>query len=311
VRECLGLTVAAEDPDAYRAAHRDLGDLLPGRGPLQPRLAAYRRRDAVPAARLRPAVAALSAALRARVAGPYGLPAGEAVEYRLVADAPWSALHGYLGGHRSTVRINAGAAPGAGRLPRLVAHEAYPGHHVECIRTEAYPVARGRVELAVTVLGSSQSVISEGLAEEALRTATGSDWGAWAAGVLAAVGVCTDGEQAQRLADASAVLRSARLDAALLLHGDRPCAEAAEAHLRRWLLLDGPRARRVVDALARPLWRGHVAASVEGGRLLRSWLGRPGTDPVAEHLRLLDAPRTPTALRSQMGTDSTTACDGR
>jgi hypothetical protein len=107
------------------------------------------------------------------------------------------------------------------------------------------------------------------------------------------------------------VLRSARLDAALLLHGERPSAEDAEAHLRRWLLLDEARARRVVDALARPLWRGQVAASVEGGRLLRWWLGRPRTDPVEEHLRLLDDPATPTALRSQMGTQSTTCCDRR
>ena len=111
-----------------------------------------------------------------RVASRYGLPPAEAVEYRVVDDAPWSALHTYSGGHRSVVQVNAGAVLGAGRLPRLVAHEAYPGHHVECSRGEA-AVAAGRVEPGVTVLGSPQTVVSEGLAECALGTAVGPRWG--------------------------------------------------------------------------------------------------------------------------------------
>ena len=302
VRECLGLSTAPGEPDAYRAAHRELAALLGGHGTVGERLAAHRRRDGVPRERLGPAVRALSTALRRRVGSRYGLPAAEAVAYRLVDDASWSALHTYTGGHRSLVQVNAGAVLGAARLPRLVAHEAYPGHHVECSRAEA-AVAAGRVEQGITLLGSPQTVVSEGLAECALGT-VGPRWGRWASDVLAPVAVPLDGELAERLDPVLAVLRRVRLDAALLLHDGPPTSgrvAAAEAHIRRWLLLDAGRARRVVEALARPLWRAHVVASVEGAVIVRTWLGC-GSEPVAQHRRLLDDPAALDALRSRTST---------
>ena len=301
VRECLGLRVAPGEPDAYRAAHRELAALLPGAGSTGERLAAHRRRDVVPPDRLGLAVRSLSAALRDRVAPWSGPAAAGDVEYRLVDGAPWSALQAYAGDRRSVVRVNAAAALGASRLPRLVAHEAYPGHHLECSRGEA-AVGAGRVELGVSLLGSPQTVVSEGLAECGLGTAVGPGWGPWAAGVLADVGVSLDGRLAERLDPLLAVLRRVRVDAALLLHdGGAPTSEriaAAEEHLRCWLLLDAARARRVVGSLARPLWRAHVVASVEGTAIVDRWLEQ-GPDLVTRHLRLLDAPGVPNALRSR------------
>jgi hypothetical protein len=300
VRECLGVTAAAGTPDAYRAAHRELAALLPGAGPLAGRLAAHRHRDVVAPERLAAALRALATALQGRVTQPYGQSASEAVAFRIVDDAPWRALHTYGGGRRSIVQVNAGVRPTAGRLARLVAHETYPGHHVECCRAEL-AVARGRVELGVTVLGTPQTVVSEGAAECALDVAVGPGWGRWSAAVLAEVGVRTDGELAERLDPVLAVLHRVRPDAALLLHGGgRPTVDAAvraEAHLRRWLLLDDARARRLVDVLARPLSRTHVVAAVEGAALVGRQLRRPGTDPVVEHARLLDDPLLPAAER--------------
>jgi len=310
VRECLGLDVEPGEPDVYRAAHRELATLLPGPGTPRDRLAAYRRHDAMPPDRLGPAVRALSAALSDR--GRRGDPAGT-VEYRLVDDAPWSALQTYEGGHRSIVRINRSAAPGAGRLPRLVAHEAYPGHHLECLRAEA-AVAAGRVELGVTVLGSPHTVVSEGLAECALDTAVGPGWGRWASDVLAPPGVRLDAATAERFDAVRRVLRHVRVDAALLLHGDGAPTSgriaATEEHLRRWLLLDAGRARRVAETLARPLGRTHAVASVLGATTIRAVLDR-APDAVAEHRRLLDDPVLPEAVRSRMSTQSRIVVDGR
>ena len=82
-------------------------------------------------------------------------------------------------------------------------------------------------------------------------------------------------------------------------------AAAAEVHLRRWLLLEPARARRVVDALARPLWRTQVVAAVEGAELVREKVLRTGLDPVAEHLRLLDDPDPPASLRVRTSTERT------
>jgi hypothetical protein len=312
VRECLGLSATPGDPDAYRAAHRELVALLGGHGTVGERLAAHRRRDGVSRERLGPAVRALSTALRGRVASRFGLPSAEAVAFRLVDDASWSALHTYTGGHRSLVQVNAGAVLGAARLPRLLAHEAYPGHHVECSRAEA-AVAAGRVEQGITLLGSPQTVVSEGLAECALGTAVGPRWGRWASDVLAPADVPLDGELAERLDPVLAVLRRVRLDAALLLYDGPPTSgrvAAAEAHVRRWLLLDAGRARRVVEALARPLWRAHVAASVEGSVIVRMRLDG-GSEPVGQHCRLLDDPAALPALRSRTSTERRRVVDRR
>jgi hypothetical protein len=290
VRECLGVDAEPGEPDAYRSAHRILEAVLPGNGSLAGRMAAHRRADAVPGDRLGLAVGALSTALRTRVAPCFGLPGDESVEHVVVDDAPWSALHTYRGGHRSVVRFSTTAAS-ACRLPRLVAHETYPGHHTECVRAER----SGRAELLVAVLGSPQTVLSEGLAECALDTGVGPGWGGWAAAVLDRTGVQVDGVRAERLDAARTALRRVRLDAAVLLHaGPRPDVAGAEAHLRRWLLLDAGRARRVVDALVRPLWRTQVVASVEGADLVRR---RLAADPAVEHLRLLDDPCPLTAMR--------------
>jgi hypothetical protein len=127
--------------------------------------------------------------------------------------------------------------------------------------------------------------------------------------------VSTDGTLAERLDPVLAVLGRARVDAALLLHGNgRPTidtAALAQAHLQRWLLIDDDRARRVVDALARPLWRTQVVAAIEGAGLVREWLLRVGVDPVAEHGRLLDDPLPPDALRVRTGTERVITGDGR
>jgi hypothetical protein len=314
VDACLDVTAVPGEPDAYRAAHRELAALLPGNGPLRARLDDLRARDAVAPGKLGGAVGALAADLRRCVAARYGLPAGETVAHRVVDDAPWSALQAYRGGFRSVVEINGGARPSAGRLPRLVAHETYPGHHVECVRAEL-AAARGHAELTVMLVGSPWTVLSEGLAECALDTAVGAGWGPWSEEVLATVGVDTDGHLSERWDRVRAILRRARLDAALLLHGaGRPRADradAAQAYLQRWLLLDDDRARRVVEALARPLSRTQVVASVEGPALARAWLSRAGSDPVAEHLRLLDDPFAPGALRVRMSTESRLIYDGR
>ena len=123
--------------------------------------------------------------------------------------------------------------------------------------------------------------------------------------MLGPVAVPLDGELAERLDPVLAVLRRVRLDAALLLHDDGPPTSgrvaAAEEYVRRWLLLDAGRARRVVEALARPLWRAHAVASVEGAVVVRMWLDG-GSGPVGQHCRLLDDPAALHALRSRTST---------
>lgn len=285
VRATFGVTVEPGVEDRYRRAHVELGDLLPGRGSLARRAAAHRRRDEVPPARLLPTAWALADALRAR------LPRAEGqVDWRLVADAPWTALHTWSGAGRSVVALSLGARLRWGQLPGLVAHEAWPGHHVQRCRAE-----RGTPERRVVLVRGPQSVVMEGAAEEGLEVLVGSAWGAWAREVLGERGI--DWALAERLAGVDRVLRRARLDAALMLPG-RP--DQAVRHLRRWLLVDEARARRIVGGLATPLWRGYVAAHVEGPPMVRRWL-RAGTDVQRRYGRLLDEPLLPEDLRQPGG----------
>ena len=121
--------------------------------------------------------------------------------------------------------------------------------------------------------------------------------------MLAAAGVPTDPERAalgEAVEAVMARLAPVRQDAALMLHAEhRPDAEVV-AHLRRWLLVDEARARRMLEFLAHPRWRTHTTTYVEGARLLRPWL----LAGVAARIRsrrvspdVLDDPPTPAALR--------------
>lgn len=293
VAETFGVRVGPGDEAGYAAAHRTIGELLPGRGPLARRLGEHRRRDEVPPALLLPALRALTGALRARV--PWALPPGEDVGYRLVADAPWSALHTWVGGGRSVVTVNVGARLRWARLPGLVAHEAYPGHHVQRCRVE-----RGGPERRVVLTRSPQSVVAEGAAEAGLDVLLGPDRVAWVGEALAGIAP-VDPDLAGRVEVAARPLVRVRLDAALLLHDRRlpfaVRAERARLHLQRWLLVDAGRAARIVDALSVPLWRGYVAAHVEGPPLVNSWL-HAGPEPLRDrYARLLDEPLLPADLR--------------
>lgn len=292
--------VAAGRPDDYRAAHRDLDALLPGSGDLVTRLAEHRRRDEVPRDRLPAAVAALAEALRGR-ARALGLVDGtEEVGFEIVDDAAWSALHVRTGPGRSRVLVNAGARPRRAGLARLLAHESYPGHHVEQWRRETVLAGQhGWAEHRLVLLGTPQSLLAEGAADCGLYALAGDGWGRWASEVLATVGLGFDGEHAERVAAALAPLARVRLDAALLWHG-RARPDDVEAHLRRWLLVDDRGAARVLRFVADPRWRDHVVTYVEGAPLVRRWLDRPGATPAHRLRTLHEQPWTPSGLREEL-----------
>lgn len=298
VAAAFGVRIAVGSEEAYRAAHRELDAVLPGSGTLAERMADHRRGDEVPRERLGVAVRAVSEALRARMLPMVPLDASESVAYRLVDDAPWSALHRYEGGFRSRITINAGARVRRAQLPQLLAHEVYPGHHTERCRKEAGLVARGWAEHAVVLANTPQSLVAEGAGELGLRAVVGPGWGRWSADVLAGVGLPFDGELAERVAAATSVLARVRQDAALMLHDRRVPAGLVATYMRRWLLLDDEGAGRVIRFLRHPLWRAYTTAYVEGSALLHRWWEQdPGPD---RFRRLLDEPLTPSVLRADI-----------
>lgn len=291
--------IAPGDPADYQEAHRKIDEVLGGTGPLAERMANHRKADEIPPQRLEECVHAFSGALRELVRERYPLPDNEHVTYEVVGDKPWSGFNYYLGNYRSTVAINSDLRQHMAVLPKLIAHEAYPGHHTEHCRKEAGLVAAGQGEQTIFLVNTPQCLMAEGLADLALRSIIGPGWGKWAQEIYADLGLRFDGDRAQRLSEASAQLLGVRQDAALMLHDRGKDADEVAGFLERWSLTTPDRARQSLRFLSSPLWRAYISTYVEGYKLLGGWLDR-ATDPddrADRFRRLLDEPLIPSSLR--------------
>ncbi|HEU4362706.1 MAG TPA: DUF885 domain-containing protein [Mycobacterium sp.] len=303
VHDYFDVRITKGDPDRYRQAHRRLNELVGGAGPLIGRMRAHRGAEEIPPDRLEECIQAFSSALRDRVRAEYPLPDAETVTYQVVTDKPWSGFNYYQGDYRSTVAVNADVRQQLSNLPRLVAHESYPGHHTEHCRKEAGLVHRdGQAEQTIFLVNTPQCLMAEGLADLALYAAIGPRWGGWAADIYADLGLRFDGERAEAVAEASAALADVRQDAALMLHDEHRDADDVAAFLQRWLLVDDARARQQLRFLSSPLWRAYTSTYVEGYRLLRTWLddSPPGVSRTERFTRLLDEPLIPSLLRAEL-----------
>ncbi len=301
VEAYFDVRIAKGDPEQYRQAHAKLDDVLGGSGSLAERMAAYRAGEEVPPDRLEESIHAFSSALRDRVRAEYPLPDAETITYEVVTDKPWSGFNYYLGNYTSTVAVNADLKQQMSNLPRLVAHESYPGHHTEHCRKEAGLVAgKGQDEQTIFLVNTPQCLMAEGLADLALYAAIGPNWGAWAGEIYADLGLGFDGERAQAVSEAAATLADVRQDAALMLHDEHRDVDDVVEFLKRWLLVNDERARQMLRFLSSPLWRAYTSTYVEGYRLLRDWLeARPSEVSLTERFgRLLDEPLIPSTLRT-------------
>ena len=286
--------------EAYARAHAELDALLPGDGSLLERYTAYRDATSVPVDLLPVAVREVSTLLRERARAAFPLPEAEVVEYEVVHDKPWGGFNSYLGDFRSTVAINADLPVGLGALPRLIAHESYPGHHTERCRKQV--VQADLPEYDLWLVNTPENLLAEGLADLGLAGIDLAGWGPVVAELYADLGIAYDGERGQRMAAAVAPLGAVRQDAAILLHDRGATADEAGDHLARWGLQSPQRADKTVSFLTDPLWRAYMTTYVEGERLLSRWLdARPERVPVGgRFVRLLDEQLTPAALAQEL-----------
>ncbi len=301
VREYFDVTIGKGDEDRYAEAHRQLAAVLPGGGSLAERMEADRKADEIPPERLAECIEAFSSSLRDKVRAEFPLPDRETVKYEIVTDKPWSGFNYYEGAYTSTVAVNADLKQQMSNLPRLVAHESYPGHHTEhCRKEERLVAGRNQQEHTIFLVNTPQCLMAEGLADLALHAVVGADWGIWAQEIYADLGLRFDGEHAQAVSVARATLADVRQDAALMLHDEHRDVDDVAAYIRRWLLVDDVRARQMLRFLSSPLWRAYTSTYVEGYRLLRAWLDeRPaGQTLTARFGRLLDEPLIPSTLRA-------------
>jgi hypothetical protein len=312
VTRCLAMTPRRRPPDQFEEAAARLDALLPGRGDLAERLVSEDEAWTVPAERV-PAVAeALVARFRAQAARQFGLPPGETVRLATVRDQPWSGYNWYEGGYRSRVDLNLDLPI---RLPGLIgtiAHETYPGHHLEhAAKEQALVEGLGRLEAAILLINTPECLISEGMANVGRELAV---LPAEREGLLvdlahlAGVPVAADAgalfaaaSRQASIAEQRSILNEARVNAALMLHEDlRPRDEVLEYLVAVGRVSPEGAAKRL-EFLEHPLWRTYVFAYPEGEALLQRWLDAvPREQRPARFGRLLREPLTPPAIEAEI-----------
>ena len=273
VERCYGVRPEPVPEERFAAAQERLDAALPGDAPLRERYQTWVESQVVPSETLLPATQAFSRELRARTEELFGLPDDESVAYEEVANEPWTAFNYYLGGRRSRVALNIDRPGEAFFLPVLVAHEAYPGHHTEQVWKEALLVdEKGYVEQTISLVGTPQSVVSEGIAMVALEVTLGKEVDELAARVFGDLGFDYDIEGARVVREFRDELMGVRVNAARLLHVDgRPREEAVE-YVERWGLHSRERAESSVDFLVHPTWRAYASCYSSGLDLCRRYV---------------------------------------
>ena len=296
-------------PDSeFETAAGRLADLLPGEGPLADRLASWDARFEVPVERLAGVIGWLVERFRRAADVHFGLPGGEDLRVSMVRSQPWSAYNWYDGGRRSRIDINTDLPVLATDLVRLVAHESYPGHHLEHSWKEADLVDRqGRLESSILLINTPECLISEGLSDLGVRFAV--EPGAEADLLLelferGRLPVAMDPMAARDTADlavalgrARAVLAAIRGNAAILRHADGRPHDEVLAYLVDVGRYAPDVAAKRLEFIEHPLWRTYVFVYAEGQALLRRWLEAvPEADRAARFGRLLHEQLTPAGV---------------
>ncbi len=303
---------ARRPESVFGTAAREMDDALPGPGTLSERLAADDAAWTVPQDRVPIVVEHLVGRFRDVAARLFPLPPGEDLLVSLVRNQPWSGYNWYDGGYRSRVDLNLDLPI---RLPGLVgtiAHETYPGHHLEHAIKEHELVERlGRLEASALLINTPECLISEGLANLGRRFAAPPDTQAALLADLApmaGLGLADDrdalreaADRRQRITGPRAVLDGTRINAALMRHADgRPHDEVLDYLVEVGRFAPEAAAKRL-EFIEHPLWRTYIFVYDEGEALLGRWLELVPEDARAARFgRLLREPLTPPAIEAEI-----------
>ncbi len=150
---------------SYDSVLGEVDRLVPGVGPLNERLTAYRKLMNARAAVAPAVIAAATRECRARVLAHTALPPDESFDFTFVSGKPWSANNAYQGGYKSKIELNTDFESTLAHAVIVGCHEGYPGHHVQLLLQEQDLVRRrGWLEFTILPLFSPATLIAEGAA---------------------------------------------------------------------------------------------------------------------------------------------------
>lgn len=270
VEKCYGVTPVHTDESQFERAHARLDEALPGNGDLGARYRAWTETQAVPGDKLLAVTRAFEERLRTRSAELVGLPDGESTELEAVQNEPWSAFNYYLGARRSRVVVNTDLPVYTFRLPGLVAHELYPGHHVEHAWKEALLVdGDGQLEETIFLTGTPQAVVSEGIASLAPEVVEAY---ADAADVYAEFGVAYDAAVGDAVREARDDLDGLSVNAGRMLHMEGKSQDQVVDYVERWGLAPREHAEKTFQFISHPTWRAYMSCYTAGYELCKKWV---------------------------------------
>ncbi len=308
VAQCFAHAPARRPDAEFAAAAAALDALLPGAEPLAERLEAWDAQFEIPVDRLPAVVAWLVERFRARASALFGLPDGEDLRVSLVRGQPWSGYNWFDGGRRSRVDINTDLPVRAAALVDMVAHETYPGHHLEHAWKEADLVeGAGRLESSILLINTPECLISEGLANLGRRFAVADHERAEVlvevferAGLVIALDAEAAREAAERtvaLAPHREVLAAIGGNAALLRHADGRAHDEVLEYLRDVGRYAPEVAAKRLEFIEHELWRAYIFVYAEGQALVERWIDAvPEPEQAARFGRLLHEQLTPAAV---------------
>jgi hypothetical protein len=295
VRRLYGITPTWVDESSFAEIHSALDSILPGRAPLAQRVTGYLDQMNVPAGQAAAVIDRIAAHLRELTRSQYPLPQQETCEFTVVHDKPWAAYNWYLGSSRSRIEFNLDRPLQIDRLPFVVGHEAYPGHHTErALKEERLFKREGRLEHSIFLCNTPSQTISEGIAMNALDVIA--DRGAIVsmyADILGLLG--RSREEASRLYDFHAAhvrLGKVTSNQLFLLHDRGASEDEVIAYGMRYALNTESLEKELMKFRKNPLWRSYGFNYTLGADLVKAYLDR-APDKQAAYDRILGEAMTP------------------
>jgi hypothetical protein len=312
VERCMGFAPRRYDAAVFDAAASAIDALLPGKGSVAERLEAWDHQLEVPVDRLPSAAEWLVERFRERARRDFGLPEGESLRVSIVRDQPWIAYNSYEGGRRSRIDINVDLPVTAPDLVVTMAHETYPGHHLElCWKETDLVDRRHQLESSMLLTNTPEGPVSEGLARYGTRLASPLEERADLLVELferADLAVAADRPAAREMAERAValvaprdILNAAVDEAALRRHADGRSHKEALTYLRKVGRFSEEVAAKRLEFIEDPLSRLYVFAYEEGEQLIARWVETgEAPDRVGRFGRLLRERVTPGRLRASL-----------
>ena len=258
----------AKTSEADLQKHRErLSDAFRTSDPRR-KLGRWRRERYVQRRLIKPALSALTREFADRSRKLLGTRKLGTCVFRLVKNKPWSGYNWYLGKLRSRVEINVDKPIEITHLPKLVAHEAYPGHHTEhSLKEKVLYKGKGYLESSIFLINAPEVTISEGMAENALEFIFGREEDAlrW---TYSRVASKFDVSRDASIVEALEGLGEGRANAAIMLHVENRSERDVIAYLTDVLLEDYGLAKRTLNFLKNPLFRSYIFCYPAGRKLI-------------------------------------------